>query len=160
MSGMPIAAVAIRAANRSPPWGDGPCSRGRPCGARSSGGGTRGGRPAGARLSKPHTSEPPLAGLIAADGFEEIQLLKIGPVHVGEIQFRVGGLPQQEVAQPMLAAGADEQIRVRQVRGEQALVQGLLIDLVRRQPAGGNVPRQPPGGFDDLAPAAVIQRQV
>src|SRR5581483_11366367 len=40
----------------------------------------------------------------------------IGPQHVLEHQLGVGRLPQQEVGQPLLSAGADDQVRRRILR--------------------------------------------
>ena len=39
--------------------------------------------------------------------------IEIGPQRVGEIELGVGELPQQEIADALLAAGADEEVRLR-----------------------------------------------
>src|SRR6185295_10243771 len=49
--------------------------------------------------------------------------IEVRPQRVGEMQFRIGELPEQEVAHAPLAAGADEEVRLRrkahrQVRGQ------------------------------------------
>jgi len=41
--------------------------------------------------------------------------VEIGPQHVGEIEFGVGELPEQEVADPLLTAGADEEVGLGRV---------------------------------------------
>src|SRR5262245_56872351 len=61
-----------------------------------------GGEPEAA-LPAPVVTERPL----------ELLVVEVGPQHVTEIELRVCEIPQQEVADAMLAAGADEQIRVR-----------------------------------------------
>ena len=64
------------------------------------------------RARKSDTSVPALAPLIGRDGPVELLLGKVGPQHISKVKFRVGGLPQQEIGQPQLAAGPDNQIGV------------------------------------------------
>ena len=60
-------------------------------------------------------SSPPkrrLAALVIEQGpFQGIGI-EVGPEHIGDVDFRVGQLPQQEVADPVFAAGADQQIGI------------------------------------------------
>ena len=42
-------------------------------------------------------------------------------MHVGEVQFSVGDLPEQEVGDALLPAGAYDQVGVRQVRRVESL---------------------------------------
>ena len=49
---------------------------------------------------------------IGRDRIVERARVEVGPQQVGEIQLGVGELPEQEVADPLLAAGADEQVRL------------------------------------------------
>ena len=44
------------------------------------------------------------------DGGAQIVGAEVGPQSVDEAELGVGALPQQEVGQPLLAAGADEEI--------------------------------------------------
>ena len=37
---------------------------------------------------------------------------EVGPERVDEAQFRIGAFPQQEIREPLLAAGADQQVDV------------------------------------------------
>ena len=60
-------------------------------------------------------AEAPLALPIPIDRGVERGGVEIGPQHVGEIELGVGELPQQEVRDPLLAAGADEQVGLRRV---------------------------------------------
>src|ERR1700761_6296988 len=50
-----------------------------------------------------------LAGPILGDRSAQRLWAVVGPKHVLEHQFGVGGLPQQEVGQPTFAGGADDQ---------------------------------------------------
>ena len=51
-----------------------------------------------------------------AERLGEIVGLEFRPHPLGEMQFGVGAFPEQEVRQPLLAAGADDEIDVAQVR--------------------------------------------
>src|SRR6266540_3191613 len=59
--------------------------------------------------------EPPLACLVIEQGLVQFSGVEVGPVHVGEIEFGVGKLPEQEVAYPHLSAGTDQKIGVGNV---------------------------------------------
>src|SRR6266446_1423746 len=52
--------------------------------------------------------------LEGADGAQKIDLAECRPEDIGEIEFAVGALPQQEAGETDLSAGADDQIRIRQ----------------------------------------------
>ena len=60
-------------------------------------------------------AEPAFAPAIFGDRAFERGAVEVGPVGRNEHQFAVGRLPEQEVRQPLLAAGADDQIGVGQV---------------------------------------------
>jgi hypothetical protein len=49
----------------------------------------------------------------------------IRPQPVGEVQFGVGALPQEEVGQPLLAAGADQEEALRIFRRRERRFGGL-----------------------------------
>ena len=57
-------------------------------------------------------AEAPLAALEIGDGRAQIVGAEIGPQRIDEAQLGVGRLPQQEVGQPLLAAGADDKVDV------------------------------------------------
>ena len=65
-------------------------------------------------------------------------------------------LPDQEVADAVLAAGPDEQVQRRQPDGVQARVDGVLVDLLGGQPVGDAAP----GGVHDLVAAGVVEGDV
>src|SRR3954452_2673664 len=50
---------------------------------------------------------------VVAQSAQEVDPAEVGPVDVGEVELRVRGLPEQEAGQPLLAAGADDEVRVR-----------------------------------------------
>ena len=55
-------------------------------------------------------AEAPLAAGVPGERRIERRGVEVGPEDVGEVQLRVGELPQQEIADALLAAGADQQV--------------------------------------------------
>src|SRR3546814_3239923 len=53
---------------------------------------------------------------ISAQRAQEVDLAKVRPVDLGEIELAVGALPEQEARQSQLAAGADDEVRIRELR--------------------------------------------
>src|SRR5438270_47151 len=90
----------------------------------------------------------------------EMLLAEVGPQGVDEDQLGVGALPQQEIADALLAAGADQQIRVGHAGGQQLALEARLVDALGRQFAGGDAPRQAAGGAQDLVARAVVDADV
>src|SRR5262245_30298761 len=70
-------------------------------------------RPGGTRTVGAQAAEPPFATVKVGDGSAQVLGAEVGPEYVEEIQLGIGRLPQQEVGQPLFAAGADEEIDVR-----------------------------------------------
>ena len=83
----------------------------------------------------------------------QILALEVRPQGIAEIKLAVGALPQQEIAQPQLAAGADDQLRIGNARRPQVLAEILLRPLLASFGAQT-------GGPQNLRPAAVIQADV
>ena len=80
-----------------------------------------------------HGAEAAFAPMEFADRGGEIVGIEVRPHPVGEVELRVGALPQQEVREAFLAAGADQQIDVaaiaRRVAGDEA-AEALARELV------------------------------
>ena len=55
---------------------------------------------------------------------------EIGPQHVGEDEFGVSRLPQQEIGNALLAGCPDQQVGIRDVGGEQIGAECRLVDIV------------------------------
>src|SRR5690625_1793727 len=89
------------------------------------------------------------------NGSLQILALEVGPEPIAEDQLRVGQLPEQEVADPHLSAGADEQVRIRQAGGFQPAGERRLIDAGGVEFASRGLLGQPPGARDDLLPSPV-----
>ena len=54
--------------------------------------------------------------------------VEVGPQRVGEVELGVGELPQQEIADALLAAGADEEVRLRRVAHREIRRQRRLVE--------------------------------
>src|SRR4051794_38757587 len=95
-------------------------------------------------LARLAATEPPLALGVLREGPLEGLAREVGPQLVGEDQLRVGRLPGQVVRQPLLAAGADDEIGVVHLRRVEQPREVVLV-------APGEAPR----GVDDLRAPAV-----
>ena len=109
-------------------------------------------------LSNP--AEPAAALLKVRDGLVQHLRGEVRPQHIGEPELGIGRLPGQEVGQTELAAGPDEQVRVRnarrvQVAGQDFFRQILRIDLTSRTVRLPGLDRP-----DDLVPATVVEANV
>src|SRR5580658_1070570 len=82
-----------------------------------------------------------------APGKEGVRLLQIAHCEVrpqlrAEVQLGVGQIPQQEVTEPLLGAGADQQVGLRQPRERQCRTEARLADVLRPQGAARALARQ------------------
>ena len=57
-------------------------------------------------------AEAPLPLAVGEQRLVNLLIIKVGPEDLGEIVFAVGGLPDQEIADAELAAGADDQVNI------------------------------------------------
>ena len=85
-----------------------------------------------------HTAEPALAAVELGNRRVQFAAPEVGPHHLGEVEFGVRAFPQQEVAQPALAAGANDQVHV--------LCRLALARLTRHQLAERRLPLLSAGG--------------
>ena len=82
--------------------------------------------------------------------------MKIRPQDRGPIKLGVGRLPEEKVAQTLLATGADDQVGWRLSGGVEVLLQQVLGDIFRID----LVLHQVLDGPDDFGAAAVIEGHV
>ena len=75
-------------------------------------------------------AEAALALLIVDNRPAEVVLGEVGPEGVGEIQLRVGDLPQQEVADAQVAGGANEQVGVGDATCGETVAEQSVVDVV------------------------------
>ena len=93
----------------------------------------------------------------SAQGGVEGGRREVGPQHVGEVELGVRRLPDQEVADALLATGADEQVEIGQVGRVQARPNGLLVD---RRPGARPSRQRRRTRVDDLRAAGVVEGDV
>src|SRR5690606_32418022 len=98
------------------------------------------------------TAETAFARTVRGNRLFERKLIEIGPQRVGEIQLRIGKLPEQEIADALLAAGADEQIGLRRVVHRQLRRDLLLAEIA----AAGVTAGQPVKRRDDVPAPAIV----
>src|SRR5689334_23282351 len=86
-----------------------------------------------AAMATSHPTEASIATLIVHDRPIEIGCAEVRPQRRGDPQLRVSDLPQQEVRDPHLPAGADQQIRIRHAVGVERATDVGLRERVRRE---------------------------
>src|SRR5882672_10407850 len=102
----------------------------------------------------------PLTPAKLDDRLLQMLLAEIRPQGVDEHQFGVGALPEQEIADALFAAGADEQIRIGDARSQQLTLEARFIDLVSRNLSRRDLAREIARRPQDLVARAVIDADV
>ena len=107
-------------------------------------------------------AKPAFSALEVLQRLDVFLLPKIRPHFVTEVELGVGGLPEQEVAEPQLAACSDEQVGAGElsqnvVRGEVA-GEHLLVDVLRVEPLVLHLAGELPACLHDVPPPAVACR--
>src|SRR5947209_2520631 len=82
-------------------------------------------------------------------------LSEVGPEGLAEVDLGVGELPEKEVGDAHLAAGAHDQFQRREARGPEAVLDGLGVDLLGAQLVLGHFADH----GDDLLAAAVTESE-
>src|ERR1051326_4647710 len=67
-----------------------------------------------------------LALLEFLDGLKQVIAAEVWPVELGDINFRIRSLPEQEVAEAHLAASSDHQIELGQMTGVHVAINRFL----------------------------------
>src|ERR1700757_3559718 len=84
----------------------------------------------GADGIRDRAAETPIARGVYLARLPQVAPVEIGPQRVKEYQFRVGGLPEQEVRQPLLPRRPHEQVHIGNIRFVQVAREKPLVDLV------------------------------
>src|ERR1700761_9635153 len=103
-------------------------------------------------------AEPALAPGIFGDRALERGLVEIGPMNGNENELAIGRLPHQEIRQPLLAAGADDQIRIGNFRSVEISAKRLIVDRRRIALAFRYLGGEALSGAGDFLTRAVIER--
>ena len=83
--------------------------------------------------------------------------VEVRPQQVGEVQLGVRELPEQEVGDALLAAGADEQVRLRRVRHREERLERLRIGSRRASASASGCAREiAPRRLRDVPAPAVV----
>ena len=69
--------------------------------------------------------------MIFVDGSYKILLLEVGPVFVEKYELAIGRLPQEEVADPPLSAGPNDQVGIGNPSRGECGAHILFADLIR-----------------------------
>src|SRR5688572_17833898 len=107
-------------------------------------------------LSIGSAPEPPLATGEVLESLVEVRHAEVRPVLGTEGEFGVCRLPQEEVAGPLVAAGANHKVDVRLARGVEVLGEMRLGDLGRI----GASRNEGAGGIDDLGATGIVEADV
>ncbi len=103
-------------------------------------------------------AESSLAPRELANGVFEVGFGEVGPQRIDEDELRIGRLPEQEVANPLLTACSDQKIRIGNSSGRKSIVQCVLVDGVGLDTSVERLAHQPARGSGDLLAAAVADR--
>ena len=98
--------------------------------------GLRGRRSKRSRRARSRSSETPFALRVFDERAHEIVAAEVRPQHVAEHEFGVRRLIEQKVREPMLAAGANQQIEFGQIGGVEIAPDQGFVDVA----AGASVP--------------------
>ncbi len=100
-------------------------------------------------------TKPTVPLLITEQGFQELLLAKIRPEGLGKIQFRVGQLPQEKIADPVFPAGPDQEIRIRHIFGVKLLAKNFMRNILGLERAVLHLFPQAPRGPDKFTAGTV-----
>ena len=72
-------------------------------------------------------------------------------------EFAIGGLPHQEIRQPLLAGGADDEVGIGDSGGIEVPGKKICVDLCRIERARRDFLGDEPCGCGDFLPPAIIE---
>src|SRR5690606_12802246 len=101
-------------------------------------------------LQSSHRAETTGTVLVIFDGAKKMIPPEFGPGNIREPQFTVRQLPQHEIADADLAAGADDQIGIRQARRVQIAVHDRFIHRILIHFARLDILYDPANGPEDF----------
>src|ERR1700730_15503784 len=102
----------------------------------------------------------PLAPAELGDRLFQVLLAEVRLQRVDEHQLGVGTLPQHEIADALLAAGADQQVGVGYARRQQLALEAVLVDAIGRQLTGRDLPGEAADGLQDLGARAIVDADI
>src|SRR6185503_20708565 len=100
-------------------------------------------------------AEAALALGVGVERGVEILAAEVGPEGAREVELGVGRLPEEEVGDAELAAGADDEVERRQIAGREQAAELVGIEAGRVEAAAGRQRQRAAGRLDDRLAAAV-----
>ena len=94
------------------------------------------------------------------DCIEEGRLVEIGPEERREIEFAISDLPEEEIADTLLAASSDEEIGVGHRSSVKILSDSRFRDILRLADIGGDIASDTFDGIDDLPASRIAEAEV
>src|SRR3954447_5195213 len=112
------------------------------------------------RIARLDSAVAALARLEVDDRLEEMLFPEVGPEHLRHVDLGVGDLPEEEVRYAQLAAGADQEIGIVDVRGVEVIAEERFVDdrvahLLLSEDGHDAI-----DGVDDLRASAVVERDL
>src|SRR3990172_1326237 len=104
--------------------------------------------------------ETAVAVLVVEDGLVELAPAEVGPEHRRHEELGVRELPEEEIGDPLLAGGPDQEVGVGAVAREELAAEGALVDLVAGEPAGGDILREEPGRAHELGARTIGDEEI
>ncbi len=95
--------------------------------------------------------------LVGSHGADKFLAGKVRPVAGQEDQLRIGGLPEQEIGQPLLAAGPDHQVWIGDVGSVEKRSERLRRHILRRDPTDAMAPAAFRNRTRDLVAASIVE---
>src|SRR5689334_19944132 len=105
------------------------------------------------------SAEATASALEVIDRLVEVFAPEIGPENVGHPELRVRELPEQEIGDAKLAAGADQEIGIGKPVRVQHAREELLVDPLRLDPVRARLDQDAADRVHDLRAPAVGERQ-
>ena len=93
---------------------------------------------------------------VGAQGAVQFGGVQVGPEGRGVVVLAVGGLPEEEVADALFAAGADDQVGIRAAFGVEVAPEEGFVHLFR----GDGVVEDAAHGLEDFVASAVVEGDV
>src|ERR687889_488401 len=103
-----------------------------------------------------YSAAAPVAAREGSDGSAELLGGEVRPERIRDVELGVGNLPEQEVRDPQLPAGADHEVHLRCLWRVEVGGEGSLVDLLRLY----TTLHHAPGSVYDLRPTTVVERDV
>ena len=73
-------------------------------------------------------AKTPFPVLVVEDGLIKVLFPEIGPPDLGKIELGISQLVEEEIADPVFAAGSDHEFRIGKSAGTEITLQSILVN--------------------------------